>query len=229
MCGRYTLVRLAELPGLFPWIKTPPTDLPPRYNIAPTQPLLAVTNDQPDQYGFLSWGLVPRWAKDPSIGNRMINARAETLAEKGAFKYAYQHRRCLVPADGFYEWKKSADGKSKQPMYVRMKDGKPFAFAGLWESWHAPDGSELRSCTLVTTAPNKLMSTMHDRMPVILPPALQQQWLDRKPQSPQELAPLLKPYPDGELEAAPVSKLVNSPKNDTPDCIAPPDEEPSLF
>ena len=226
MCGRYTLVRLADLSDLFPWVTDDVPDAPPRYNIAPTQPVLAVANDKPDHYDFFFWGLVPPWAKDTSVGSRMINARAETLAERPAFRTAYRQRRCLIPVDGFYEWKKSPEPKGKKtPMYVRMKSGKPFAFAGLWETWTSPDGSPLRSCTIVTTSPNKLMSTMHDRMPVILPPEKFEAWLAGGERSPEELDPLLAPYRDEEMEAGPVSTLVNSPKNDGPDCIAPPDEE----
>ena len=225
MCGRYTLVRLAELTDLFPWVDAVP-DAPPRYNIAPTQPILAIANDAPDRYDFFFWGLVPPWAKDTSVGSRMINARAETLAERPAFRAAYHRRRCLIPADGFYEWKKPSNPKGeKTPMYVRMRSRKPFAFAGLWETWHAHDGSALRSCTIITTSPNKLMATMHDRMPVILPPEKFEAWLGGGERSPEELDALLRPYRDEEMEAGPVSTLVNSPKNDGPECIAPPDEE----
>ncbi|MGB7157282.1 MAG: SOS response-associated peptidase [Tepidisphaeraceae bacterium] len=226
MCGRYTLVHIADLTDLFPWVTDVP-DAPPRYNIAPTQPILAVANDAPDRYDFFFWGLVPPWAKDTSVGSRMINARGETLGERPAFRNAYRRRRCLIPADGFYEWKKPADEARKAkrtPMYVRMKSREPFAFAGLWESWHSPDGSELRSCTIVTTAPNKLMATMHDRMPVILPRTAYDTWLREGDAPARELDPLLTPYPDDEMEASAVSTLVNSAKNDTPKCIAPPDE-----
>jgi putative SOS response-associated peptidase YedK len=226
MCGRYTLVRIADLTELFPWVTDDLPDAPPRYNIAPTQPILAVANDAPDMYDFFFWGLVPPWAKDTSVGARMINARGETLAERPAFRNAYRRRRCLIPADGFYEWKKSPEPKGKKtPMYVRMRSGKPFAFAGLWETWHAPDGSELRSCTIITTSPNKLMATMHDRMPVIMPQEKFQLWLDGGEKSPEELDPLLAPYPDEAMEAGAVSTVVNNAKNEGPDCIAPPDEE----
>src|SRR5262249_30987549 len=137
MCGRYTLINLAQLTNLFPWIgEAPPPELRPRYNIAPTQPILAIANDKPNAFDFFVWGLIPSWAKDPSIGNKLCNARAETLAEKNTFKHAFKRRRCLVPADGFYEWKLNADGKTKQPMYIRRKDAKPFSLAGLWETWH---------------------------------------------------------------------------------------------
>jgi putative SOS response-associated peptidase YedK len=234
MCGRYTLVRIADLSGLFPWITDDLPDAPPRYNIAPTQPVLAVASDAPDKYDFFFWGLVPPWAKDPSVGNKMINARGETLADRPAFRKAYQRRRCLIPADGFYEWKKldkdaagaKGKAKAKQPMYVRMRSREPFAFAGLWETWRSPEGKDLRSCTIITTHPNQLMAQMHDRMPVILPREQYRQWLDDRDRPPEELSKLLVPYSSEEMEATPVSTLVNSPKNDLPDCIAPPDEEP---
>jgi putative SOS response-associated peptidase YedK len=227
MCGRFTnrysWRQLKELYDLTtPFLSS---NFPPRYNIAPTQPILAVANDAPDKYDFFFWGLVPPWAKDTSIGGRMINARGETVATQPAFRNAYRRRRCLIPADGFYEWKKSPDLK-KTPMYIRMRSGKPFAFGGLWESWTSPDGSELRSCTIVTTKPNELMATMHDRMPVIIPPESCQAWLEPGERLPEELDKLLAPYRDGELEASPVSTFVNSAKNDGPGCIAPPDEEP---
>ena len=158
MCGRYTLINLAALTQAFPWIVGEPPEQPPRYNIAPTQPVLVVANNHADRFEHFHWGLIPSWAKDPSIGNRMINARAETLAEKPAFRTALRRRRCLVPADGFYEWKKDAGGKTKTPMWITMKSGGVFAFAGLWDAWHAPDGSVVPSCTLITTEPNELMS-----------------------------------------------------------------------
>jgi len=225
MCGRYTLVRIADLSDLFPWITDDVPDAPPRDNIAPTQPVLAVANDAPDGYDFFFWGLVPPWAKDTSVGSKMINARGETLAERPAFRNAYKRRRCLIPADGFYEWRKSPDGKKKTPMYVRMRSREPFAFGGLWESWSSPDGSELRSCTIITTKPNKLMATMHDRMPVIIPRDAHEAWLESGERPPAELDRFLLPYADDQMEAGPVSTLVNSPKNEMPECIAPPDEE----
>ena len=210
MCGRYTLVNLAYLTNLFPWIGEGPVDVPARYNIAPSQPILAVGNDKPDQFDFFVWGLIPSWAKDPSIGNKLCNARAETLKEKNTFKNAYKRRHCLIPADGFYEWKLNADGKTKQPMYIRLKDGGAFSLAGLWESWHGPNGEEVRSATIITTQPNELMATMHDRMPAMLKPEDQRRWLDGK----DDLDELLKPYPAGEMEAYPIGTDVNSPRND---------------
>src|SRR5687767_7448984 len=168
MCGRYMLIRLADFTNLYPWILPSDQDAPARFNIAPTQSVAVVTNLPEPNIDYFHSGLIPSWAKDPGIGNRMINARAETLAEKPAFRTALRRRRCLVPADGFYEWKKDPGGKTKTPMYIGMKSGGVFAFAGLWETWHAPDGSVLPSCTLITTQPNELMADIHDRMPVII-------------------------------------------------------------
>jgi putative SOS response-associated peptidase YedK len=219
MCGRYTLINLAKFTQWFPWVTFPPPDEIPRYNIAPTQPILAIANNRADRFEHFHWGLIPSWAKDPSIGNRMINARVETLAEKPAFRTALRRRRCLVPADGFYEWKKDPRGKTKTPMHIRMKSGDVFAFAGLWETWHSPDGSVVPSCTLITTEPNELMTDIHDRMPVIVRREDYQRWLDPAEREPGELTDMLKPYPAGEMEARAVSRTVNNPKNDSAECI----------
>ena len=169
MCGRFTLsISLAELQLRFSF---PADDIehPERYNIAPTQTVLTVVNQGQEQNlaEYMRWGLVPSWAKDISIGSRMINARAETIAEKPSFKRALQKRRCLVLSDGFYEWKRT--GKDKQPMYIGLESGEPFGMAGLWEAWKSPDGEWLHSCTIITTEPNSLMESIHNRMPVILP------------------------------------------------------------
>jgi putative SOS response-associated peptidase YedK len=221
MCGRYTLIRLNDVLEKFPWIEHSPPDLVSRYNIAPTQPVLGVANDHPDQFEHFVWGLIPSWAKDPSVGNRMINARAESLAEKPAFRTALKRRRCLVIADGFYEWKPEPGGKTKQPIYIHMKDGKPFAFAGLWDTWHDPagSGSELRSCTIVTTQPNDLLKEIHDRMPAIIRPENYRQWLSGGELDPQRAAELLTPYPAEEMETRPVSTYVNSAKNEGEKCV----------
>jgi putative SOS response-associated peptidase YedK len=221
MCGRYTLIRLNDVLEKFPWIEHSPPDLVARYNIAPTQPVLGVASDHPDQFEHFHWGLIPSWAKDPSIGNRMINARAESLAEKPAFRTALKRRRCLVIADGFYEWKKEPGTKTKIPMFIRMKDGKPFAFAGLWDTWHDPagGGAELRSCTIVTTSPNDLMKDIHDRMPAIVPPDNYRQWLEGNEIDAQRAAELLGPYPAEQMEARPVSTYVNSPRNEGEKCL----------
>ena len=220
MCGRFAL-------------KTPPRSiqehfhlpetihLSPRYNIAPSQAIAAVRHlpGKPfRQLDMLHWGLIPHWSKDMKIGNKMINARAETLAQKPSFHTPFKKRRCLIIADGFYEWKHS--GKAKQPIYVHMKNGAIFGFAGLWDSWHNADGSSVESCTIITTSPNELIREIHDRMPVILPPEQYETWLqDSTPE--HFLQQLLMPYPADAMEAYRVSSVVNSPKNDTPACIKP--------
>jgi putative SOS response-associated peptidase YedK len=221
MCGRFRLVRLAEFTDLFPWIGPPDADAPPRYNIAPTQSVAVVVNLPEPKIDYFHWGLIPSWAKDPSIGSRMINARAETLSEKPAFRTALRRRRCLIPADGFYEWKRNADGKTKTPMHIQMKNGRPFAFAGLWETWHDPGGSAVQSCTIITTEPNELMKDIHDRMPAIVREEQYRAWLDPKEKAAEEVLPLLGPYPAGEMEAFAVSKTVNNPKNETAACLEP--------
>jgi putative SOS response-associated peptidase YedK len=193
----------------------------PRYNIAPTQPVAVIPNDGKRAIDFFTWGLIPSWAKDPSIGSRLINARSETLAEKPSFRSAYRRRRCLILADGFYEWQAREGTKTKVPYYIRLESGDPFGFAGLWEQWFAPDGSEVKSCTIVTTEPNELVGKIHNRMPVILPAAAHQEWLDPGEKDPDSLQGLLKPYPALEMMAYPVATLVNSPANDWPDLIQP--------
>jgi putative SOS response-associated peptidase YedK len=186
----------------------------PRFNVAPTQQVGVVRQPAGQrELVFMQWGLVPRWAKDPKIGSQMINARAETAAEKPAFRDAFRKRRCLVVTDGFYEWKKTG-GKVKQPYYIHTKDGKPFGFAGLWERW-----GELESCTILTTSPNELCANVHDRMPVILGTADYDRWLDSSLSDPVELQPLLDSYPAEEMVAEPVSTHVNSVRNDDEKCV----------
>jgi putative SOS response-associated peptidase YedK len=223
MCGRFTLtVDPDELLKAFAGITLPAEgSLTPRYNIAPTQTVAVVPNNGRNTIEFFRWGLIPSWAKDPAIGNRMINARAETLAEKPAFRSAFKNRRCLIPADGFFEWRKEPGGKSKTPMYVRLKSGEPFAFAGLWEAWRSPDDETILSCTIITTTPNSLVEKIHDRMPVILKPDAVKRWLDPSEQEPVKLTNLLKPYPASQMTAYAVSKLVNKPQVDSPECITP--------
>jgi putative SOS response-associated peptidase YedK len=221
MCGRFTLaVDPGRLRDAFPETSVP-ADLPQRYNVAPTQPVAVIPNDGKNRVDFFLWGLIPSWAKDPGIGSRMINARAETLAEKPAFRTAFRRRRCLVLADGFYEWRQEPGRTTKTPMYVQLKSKEPFGFAGLWEIWQNGDGSEIRSCTIITTSPNRLMEEIHNRMPVILPREAHSIWLSPDELSPKELRPLLGPYPDEEMSAYPVSRMVNSPQNDVPECILP--------
>lgn len=192
-----------------------------RYNVAPMQDVPVVWNQPEPCLGLARWGLVPFWAKDPSIGSRMINARAETIAEKPAFRAALRQRRCLLPADGFYEWRRVEGTEAKVPTYVRLADGSPFAFAGLWESWKQPDGGRLHTCTIITTEPNELMRTIHDRMPVILPESGMKQWMQPDVTDPAALLRLLRPFPADRMEAYPVSRRVNHPSNDGPDLVVP--------
>jgi putative SOS response-associated peptidase YedK len=221
MCGRFTLsIDPADLQAAFPNFAFP-VDLTPRYNIAPSQPVLALPNDGKFAPDYFTWGLIPVWAKDISIGSRLINARAETLGEKSSFRGAYKYKRCLIFSDGFYEWQTRPGSKIKIPHHIRLASGQPFAFAGLWDEWLSPDGSQIKSCTIITTEPNALMSSLHNRMPVILPASAYAEWLDPAPQKPEALQHLLVPYPAAEMTAHPVSTLVNSPANDRAELIAP--------
>ncbi|MBK9926550.1 MAG: SOS response-associated peptidase [Anaerolineales bacterium] len=221
MCGRFTLtVDPAELQDTFTDFIFP-SKFAPRFNIAPSQPVLAIPNDGASKADFFVWGLIPMWAKDPSIGNRLINARGETVAEKPSFRGSFKYKRCIILADGFYEWKASSGKKPKTPYYIHMKDRKPFVFAGLWDSWEGPDGSSIKTCTIITTEPNELMATLHARMPVILHPRDYAKWLDDAPQTPENLLPLIKPFPADNMSAHPVSTLVNKPDNDSPELVVP--------
>ncbi len=221
MCGRFALYTSAE--KLAAQFKLPlPFAIAPRYNIAPSQPVLALHTLRERgerEWTHLQWGLVPAWADDPRIGNRMINARAETLAEKPAFRAALRYRRCIIPADGFYEWQ--SQGKTKQPYFVRHRAGKTLALAGLWEHWQGADGSELQTCTIITTEPNAVIRPLHNRMAVILPEEAYELWLDPNVQRPEQLLPLLRPAPDDMLIAYPVSPRVNNPASDDPSLIEP--------
>lgn len=221
MCGRFTLVEdPADANEEFGNIEFP-AEFAPRFNIAPSQPVLAATNDGTNAARFLLWGLVPRWAKDPSIGTRLINARGETLSEKPSFRGPYRHKRCLIPTTGFFEWKASPGPGKKVPHYVSLKDRPIFAFAGLWDEWNAADGSTVTSCTIVTTTPNELMAKIHNRMPVILNQADYGVWLGAEPGQEESLRSLIRPYPAKAMTAYAVSTLVNSPANDRPECIEP--------
>jgi putative SOS response-associated peptidase YedK len=219
MCGRYMLTSPVDaLRQLFRFEQRP--NLMPRYNIAPTQdvPIVRLTQDaSARELVMVRWGLVPFWADDLKGSARLINARAETLERTPAFREAYQRRRCLVPADGFYEWRK--EGRHKQPLLIRRQDQAPFAFAGLWERWQQPDGQVLRSCTIVTCPPNELVTPVHNRMPVILGADAWDRWLDPAAGDGRQL---LRPCPADWLEAVAVSARVNSPANDDPACLAPP-------
>lgn len=218
MCGRYTLkTPIDNLTKQFE-IEEYPSSLTPSYNIAPTQQVATVlVEDGKRKLEMLHWGLIPSWADDPQIGNRMINARGETVAEKPSYRSAFKNRRCLILADGFYEWQKTSNGK--QPYYIRMEDGSPFAFAGLWETW--ANGEEIRSCTIITTDPNELLGDIHNRMPVILHPEDYEMWLAPDFDEKEPLTTLLKPYPTNLMEAYPVSRYVNRPSNNQAECIEP--------
>ncbi|HEV3025281.1 MAG TPA: SOS response-associated peptidase [Pirellulales bacterium] len=217
MCGRFTLrtpaSHVAEAFGLADLF-----DFQPRYNIAPRQAVAAVRIAQNDgrELAFLKWGLVPSWADEPSIGYKMINARSETAATKPSFRRAFKSRRCLIVADGFYEWQKT--GSKKQPFYIRLADGAPIGFAGLWEHWKR-DGQEIESCTILTTDANELMAPIHNRMPVIVGRDDYGVWLDPAVQEVERLQPLLRPFLSGEMTAYPVSTVVNNPKNDVEECV----------
>jgi putative SOS response-associated peptidase YedK len=218
MCGRYTLRTpvdtLAEQFDLDEY----PSSLTASYNIAPTQEVATVVEeDDKRKLEMFHWGLIPSWAKEPQIGNRMINARAETVHEKPSFRSAFKARRCLILADGFYEWQKADNGK--QPFYIHMKDGSPFAFAGLWETWK--NGEELRSCAIITTDANDLMNAIHHRMPVVLHPENYGVWLDPDFDEKDSLKDLLKPFPSEEMEAYMVSRRVNKPSNNEPSVVEP--------
>jgi putative SOS response-associated peptidase YedK len=221
MCGRFALtVDPSDLQEAFPEFIIP-AEGAPRFNIAPSQPILVLPNDGTNKADFFVWGLIPSWAKDPSIGSQLINARGETLGEKPSFRSAYKYHRCLIFADGFFEWQPKEGSKSKVPHFIKLKSGRPFAFAGLWERWNSPDGSEIKSATIITIAPNELMAPIHNRMPVILPKDAYTQWLDPQPQPSSRFESLLVPYPAEEMIAFPVSTLVNSPANDRPENILP--------
>lgn len=218
MCGRYVLTADPNTIQQTFNLEIVPVEMPARYNIAPSQPVAVISNQNSHQLDFFKWGLVPSWAKDPSIGNQMINARSETAHEKPAFRSAFKRRRCLIPANGFYEWSKN--GKSKSPLYIHLEDQRLFAFAGLWEVWHNAEGDTLNTCTILTTEPNDFIKPYHHRMAIIMRPENYAAWLSADEISTEEAFSLLAPY-DGALTAYEVSKLVNSPANDALECIAP--------
>ena len=217
MCGRYSLIAdLGELAKRFEfdgdWLA-----FESAYNIAPTQEVLTVVGGEARRGGFMRWGLIPWWAKNASIGSRMINARAETVAEKPAFRDALKRRRCLVLADGFYEWQRT--GSVRRPMRIVMRLGEPFAFAGIWSVWRDPNGNPIPSCAIITTVANDLLRPIHDRMPVVLPREIEDFWLDGSVDDTSALGSVLTPFPDDAMEAYEVSPLVNSAANDRPEVI----------
>ncbi len=239
MCGRYALIKLSAVLNHFPWIEQPPLFPEPKFNIAPSQSVAVVTNENdPPTVDFVRWGLVPSWAKDGSItaGSRMINARAETVAEKPAFKRLLKNQRCMIPADAFYEWKKNPGEKIKTPYCFQLKDKRPFAFAGLFDTWRSPDGNQLRTCTIITTAANQLLEPFHNRMPVILKDEHCRRWVGPGELPRDNIAEILAPYPADEMTAVPVSSSVNSVKNQGPELMQPatiaeakPPFQPGLF
>ena len=220
MCGRFTATfEFREIKVRWKLHEEPP-NFSPRYNIAPSQDIpVIVRGESGNELKVMRWGLIPSWAKDPAIGQRMINARAETLSEKPAFKRLLGKRRCLVPADGFYEWRR--EGKRKVPVWVYLENKDPFGFAGLWDLWKRPEGEDLYSFTIITTAANERLRPIHDRMPVILEPGSGEKWLDPTYTSFSTLSVLLQPFPSVRMKAHDVSTLVNLPVNDTEECIQP--------
>ncbi|MCZ6892070.1 MAG: SOS response-associated peptidase, partial [Chloroflexi bacterium] len=220
MCGRYSLTSDLDTLQLRFGFRAGDLTYEPRYNVAPTQEVLTVTGDGSENQNharFMRWGLIPFWAKDASIGGRMINARAETVVEKPGYREAFQERRCLILADGFYEWRR--EGKLRTPMRIVLKNGDPFGFAGIWETWKNPEGELVRSCAIITTVPNALMEPIHNRMPVMLARDTEELWLDTGNKDTAELRELLIPYDPSDMEAYPVSDLVNKYQNDVPEVM----------
>ncbi len=217
MCGRYNLIlNLTVLGERFRFDANQLT-LKAAYNVAPTQDVLTLIGGESRRAGFMRWGLIPFWAKDRSIGSRLINARAETVVDKPSFRDAFRRRRCLVLADGFYEWRRTGSGK--RPMRVALRSGEPFAFAGIWSMWKDPEDNSIPTCAIITTSANELLRLIHHRMPAILPREMEGFWLDRSIQDTTELRSVLTPYPDDAMEAYEVSTLVNSVANDGPELI----------
>jgi putative SOS response-associated peptidase YedK len=220
MCGRFALytdpIALAKQ---FQAENVP--ELQPNYNVAPSQAIPIIRNEQGHRlFAMARWGLIPSWAKDIKIGYNTINARADTVAEKPSFRSAFQRRRCLIPADGYFEWQEIPDSKIKQPWYISLKNQEPMALAGLWEHWQGSDGSEIESCTIIVTAGNELMQPIHDRMPVILSTETWDTWLDAANTNKQGLQTLLNQYPADEMTAWPVGTVVNSPRHNGEVCIS---------
>jgi putative SOS response-associated peptidase YedK len=220
MCGRFALyadpIALAKK---FQAENVP--ELPPSYNVAPSQAIPVIRQEQGRRtFAMARWGLIPSWAKDIKISYSTINARAETVAEKPAFRSAFQHRRCLIPADGYFEWQEIAYSKIKQPWYISLKNQEPMALAGLWEHWQGRDGSEIESCSIIVTSGNEIMQPIHDRMPVILSPETWDTWLDTANTDKQGLQTLLTQYPADEMAAWRVGTVVNSPKHNGEECIS---------
>ena len=221
MCGRFTITIEAAALQLELGLAETPLEWKPRFNVAPTQPVAVVRDPNLQRLEYMRWGLVPSWAKDVEIGNRLINARSETIEEKPSFRASFSRRRCLIPADGFYEWQRGKERKTPaQPYYFFLKDHALFAFAGIWDLWQSPDGSELTSCSIITCAANELVSHYHERMPVILAPQDYSTWLARATE-PDRLRALIGARPITPVSLFPVSRAVGNVKNDSPDLIVP--------
>ncbi len=218
MCGRFSFSPLAKIIEDRFDIKVDPGQYTPRYNSAPSQDLAVISNVNQDELSYYKWGLIPFWAKDKSIGNKMINAKAETITEKASFKNSFKHKRCLVLSDGFYEWKK-INPIEKIPYRIKMEDDSLFAMAGIWDTWKNEEGNLINSFAIITTSPNELMENIHTRMPVILGNKDEKAWLNET--DTDLLQSLLKPFPAKYMTAYSISKLVNSPKNDTPEILIP--------
>lgn len=227
MCGRYRLSRRKELLAQHFRADFTGVDWEPHYNIAPTQmvPVVRQSHQGLLRASLMRWGLIPSWAAGPAIGARTINARSETVASRASFRESLQTRRCLVPADGFYEWQRRARGK--QPFCFEVGEGEIFAFAGLWDRWRGPDGQAIESCTILTTTPNDLLADVHDRMPVILAPEYSERWLDPSLQDAAKVVPLLQPFASNLMKRYPVSTRVNWVANDGPECSSPADLSPA--
>lgn len=219
MCGRFVLTANPEVVQQAFNLTTPPAQMQPRYNIAPTQPVMVITNENPKEATYHRWGLIPSWAKDMSMASKMINARSESAAEKPAFRAAFRRRRCIIPTDGFYEWQEH--GKEKTPMFVHRPNNELYGMAGLWEIWHDPDGGELRTCTVLTTEANAFMQQYHHRMPVIIKPEDYALWLSPDEEPLPVLQGLMKAYDENGLQAYEVSKAVNKVSNDLPELMQP--------
>ena len=220
MCGRFVLTTTSEQIRQSFGVSDVPS-IAPRYNIAPTQDIVAICQNG-DGYRHVRtfrWGLIPHWSKDAASGDKMINARSETVHDKPSFRQPIRFHRCLVPASGFVEWQRQPDG-SKQPFYIQRKDGKLLAMAGIWDTWKGPD-HVIASCSILTTTANSLVARLHDRMPVLLSPSEYDQWLDRSITDPQQLNGMYAPYPADPLQAIPISALINNPRHDSPDCLEP--------
>ncbi len=219
MCGRYSFAPELKIVNEHYDITVDAGEIEPNYNCAPSQMLPVITNKNPGKMMRFRWGLIPFWAKDPAIGNRLINARAETITEKGAFRSSFRQRRCLIPADAFYEWRKEPLTGKKTPYRIFLKDRPLFSMAGIWDQWKNRDGEILHTFSIITTSPNELMAEIHHRMPVIIPRDMEKHWLKSNDET--QLAGMLRPFPAKLMDAYRISDMVNSPKNNTSEIIIP--------